>query len=80
MMKHEFESRVGFRIDPDCYERIEYVYMNCDAIEDKDHIARIYKCYDMNGIECIFRTIKGIACIEDMERAVRYLKTTRRAA
>jgi hypothetical protein len=76
MMKYEFERLVNLPIDDTCYERIEYVYTNCEAIKDKRHIARIYEKYDMNGIEKIYRTITGLGSIEDIESTVRYLKST----
>lgn len=76
MMKHEFDSLVGMTTDPACYERIEDVYMNCDAIKDKQHIANIYRKYDMNGIESIYHTIHGHATVEVMEHAVKVLKTS----
>ena len=77
MMKQEFDNLVGIRTDPDCYERIEYVYMNCDLINNKEHIARIYNKYDMNGIESIYHTITGSArSVEEMEHAAKVLRTT----
>ena len=74
MMKCEFDKLVGLKTEPTCYERVEYVYMNCDAIEDKYQIVKIYEDHDMNGIECIYHTIKGIATVKEMELAVRFLK------
>lgn len=76
MMKYEFEYLVNLPIDDTCYERIEYVYTNCEAIKDKQHIAKIYEKYDMNGIEKIYRTITGHGSIEDIESTARYLKST----
>ena len=76
MMKYEFEYLVNLPIDDTCYKRIEYVYTNCEAIKDKRHIAKIYKKYDMNGIEKIYRTITGHGSIEDIESTARYLKST----
>lgn len=75
MTKQEFDNLVGLRTDPACYERIEEVYMNCDLIKDKQHIARIYKKHDMNGIESIYHTITGSArSVEEIEHAARCLR------
>lgn len=74
MMQSEFEQRVCMRVDPECYRRIEEVYMNCQAIRDKDHIAKIYTKFDMHGIETIYKTVKGFASLAEMKNAVRYLK------
>lgn len=57
MMKHEFENLVGMTIDPACYERIEYVYMNSDKFNSKIDIAEFYKEKDMNGIEKIYQDL-----------------------
>mgnify|MGYP003571447842 CR=1 FL=1 len=76
MMKYEFEYLVKLPIDDECYKRIEYVYTNCEAVKDKCHIARIYKKYDMNGIEKIYRTITGLGSIKDIKDTARYLEST----
>ena len=57
MMKHEFENLVGMTIDTDCYERIEFVYMNSERFSNsngKQEIADFYKKHDMNGIEKLY--------------------------
>lgn len=54
MMKEEFDSLVGIVTDPDCYKRIEEVYMECDFFQTKQQIADFYKEYDMNGIERMY--------------------------
>ena len=74
MMKYEFEYLVNLPIDDTCYERIEYVYTNCEAIKDKRHIAKIYEKYDMNGIEKIYRTITGHGSIDDMKDSAKMLE------
>lgn len=75
MMKCEFDELVGIKTDPSCYERIHKVYMDCDLIKDKAHIARIYKKHDMNGIESIYHTINGWArSPEEMEHAAKCLR------
>lgn len=51
MMIHEFERLTGIAPAPECWERIEYVYMNCDEFRTKEDIAEFYKKHDMNGIE-----------------------------
>lgn len=58
MMIHEFERMTGMQIAPECWERIEYVYMNCDQFETKDQIVDYYKKHDMNGIEKLYRELK----------------------
>lgn len=58
MMIHEFEKLTGTQIAPECWERIEYVYMNCDQFKTKDQIADYYKKHDMNGIEKLYRELK----------------------
>ena len=54
MTKEEFDSLVGIVTDPDCYKRIEEVYMECDFFQTKQQIADFYKKYDMNGIERMY--------------------------
>lgn len=51
MEKREFDKLVGMDTAPECYERIEYVYMNDNEFSTKQQIADFYKKYDMNGIE-----------------------------
>lgn len=58
MMIHEFEKLTGTQIAPECWERIEYVYMNCDQFQTKEQIADYYKKHDMNGIEKLYRKLK----------------------
>ncbi len=57
MMKHEFDSMVGITTSDECYERIEYVYMNSNDFNTKQEIADFYKQHDMNGIEKIYKQI-----------------------
>ena len=60
MMKHEFEKLVGMTIDPDCYERIEFVYTNSEQFSNsngKQEIADFYKKHDMNGIEKLYKEL-----------------------
>ena len=49
--------------------------MNCDAVKNNQHLARIYTKYDMNGIESIYHTINGHATPEVMEHAAKVLRT-----
>lgn len=51
MMIHEFEQLTGIQVAPECWDRIEYVYMNCEQFKTKEQIADYYKKHDMNGIE-----------------------------
>lgn len=51
MEKREFDKLAGIDTAPECYERIEFVYMNDDQFSTKQQIADFYKKYDMNGIE-----------------------------
>lgn len=57
MMKHEFDSLVGITTNPECYERIEFVYMNSNKFNTKQEIADFYKKHDMNGIENIYKEL-----------------------
>lgn len=62
MMKHEFEKLVGMKVDSNCYEVIEFVYMHSeffDNVNGKQQIASFYKHYDMNGIERLYREAKA---------------------
>ena len=74
MMKCEFEALVKHPVSQQCYDRIEQVYTNCDAIKDKAHIARIYQIHDMLGIETIFQVITGHATTDNMISAAKYIK------
>ena len=58
MMIHEFEKLTGIQIAPECWYRIEYVYMNCDQFQTKEQIADYYKKHDMNGIEKLYKELK----------------------
>jgi hypothetical protein len=75
MMKQEFDKLVGMTTAPECYERIEYVYMNSDFFSNKQQIADFYKAHDMAGIE---RVYKGILAhkeaVEKLEGEVAALK------
>lgn len=51
MMINEFAELTGITPAPEAWERIEYVYMNCDEFQTKQDIAEFYKKHDMNGIE-----------------------------
>lgn len=55
MMKQEFDKLVGMTTDPECYKRIEHVYMNCEQFNSKQEIADYYKQHDMNGIEKLYK-------------------------
>lgn len=58
MMIHEFEKLTGIQIAPECWDRIEYVYMNCKQFQTKEQIADYYKKHDMNGIEKLYKELK----------------------
>lgn len=56
MMKHEFDALVGIDTDPECYKKIEAVYMQFDEMfPTKEAIVSFYKKHDMNGIERMYR-------------------------
>lgn len=74
MMKYEFEELVGHSVSTESYRRIDDVYEKCEVILNKKHIADIYKKYDMNGIETIYRVITGAGTPDMMEAAARYLR------
>lgn len=57
MEKKEFDKLVGITTAPECYERIEFVYMNSDIFSEKQQIADFYKAHDMAGIERIYKHI-----------------------
>lgn len=58
MMIHEFEKLTGIEPTPECWERIQYVYMNCDQFRTKEELANYYKEHDMNGIEKLYHMLK----------------------
>jgi hypothetical protein len=58
MMKHEFDELVRMTTSPECYGRIEYVYMNSDRFPDKASIAAYYREHGMDGIEAIYKDLK----------------------
>lgn len=58
MMIHEFEQLTGIQVAPECWDRIEYVYMNCEQFKTKEQIADYYKKHDMNGIEKLYKELK----------------------
>lgn len=57
MEKKEFDKLVGITTAPECYERIEFVYMNSEIFSNKQQIADFYKAHDMAGIERVYKTI-----------------------
>ena len=61
MMKKEFDELVGMITDPECYKRIEEVYMECDFFQDKQQFAEFYKKYGMSGIE---RMYTGVVLVQ----------------
>jgi cell fate (sporulation/competence/biofilm development) regulator YlbF (YheA/YmcA/DUF963 family) len=68
-MKHEFDALVGIDTDPECYKKIEAVYMQFDYMfPTKEAIASFYKKHDMNGIE---RMYKEALKIQDMEKQLK---------
>lgn len=65
MMKHEFDALVGIDTDPECYKKIEAVYMQFDEMfPTKEAIASFYEKYDMNGIERMYREALKIQQLE----------------
>lgn len=65
MMKHEFDALVGIDTDPECYKKIEAVYMQFDEMfPTKEAIASFYKKHDMNGIERMYREALKIQQLE----------------
>lgn len=61
MMKKEFDELVGIVTDPECYKRIEEVYMECDFFQNKQQVAEFYKKYGMRGIE---RMYNGVVLVQ----------------
>lgn len=75
MEKREFDKLVGMTTAPECYERIEFVYMNSDIFSEKQQIADFYKAHDMAGIERVYRDIlTRKEAIEKLERENTALK------
>lgn len=75
MMKQEFDKLVGMTTAPECYERIEYVYMNSDIFSDKQQIADFYKAHDMAGIERVYKGIRTHKeAVEKLESEITTLK------
>lgn len=54
MTYKEFCEGVGIQVDPECYRRIEDVYMAFIRFGDKQDIYDFYKKHDMNGIETLY--------------------------
>jgi hypothetical protein len=82
MMKQEFDKLVELTTSPECYERIEWVYMNCPFFSNangKAEIAEFYKKYDMNGIERLYRETLEIEKMkqenEKLKERVKSLRT-----
>ncbi len=66
MMKHEFDNLVGLTTDPECYKKIEAVYMQFDEMfPTKESVAAFYKKHDMNGFERMYREALKIQKLED---------------
>lgn len=73
MMKHEFDSLVGIDTDPECYKKIEAVYMKFDEMfPTKESIAAFYKKHDMNGIERMYREMLKIQQLEQRLKAATF--------
>lgn len=71
MMKHEFDALVGITTDPECYKKIEAVYMQFDEMfPTKEAIASFYKKHDMNGIERMYREALKIQQLEQQLKAL----------
>lgn len=57
MYRLEFEHVAGRRVTDEEYRKIELVYMNTDAINGTDQMARIYKELGMEGIDILYSLV-----------------------
>lgn len=72
MMKHEFDALVGITTDPECYKKIEAVYMQFDEMfPTKEAIVSFYKKHDMNGIERMYCEALKIQQLEQQLKELR---------
>ena len=76
MKKQQFEELVNVEVTDMEFEKIYYVWANCEAIYTKPHFARFFTAYGMAGIEVVWRTIQGYASLAEMKTAVEYLEKT----
>lgn len=79
MKKHEFEAMVNTEVSDKDFDKIYYVYANCDAMYTKEHFTRLFTTYGMEGIEAVWRTIRGYASLAEMKKAVEYIETTQKS-
>lgn len=76
MKKQQFEELVNVEVTDMEFEKIYYVWANCEAIYTKPHFARLFTTYGMAGIEVVWRTIQGYASLAEMKTAVEYIEKT----
>lgn len=58
MTMQEFENLTGVTVTVEDFEKIEYVYMKCDAFLTKQHIVDYYKAYGMESILTVYDNLK----------------------
>lgn len=90
MHRLEFERAAGQAVTDEEYRKIELVYMNTDAINGTDQMAKIFKALGMDGINIFYslvkersRMIKTVGELRselaNAKKEIRHLKTFRDA-
>lgn len=58
MMKHEFESLIGYEVTPDEYRKIEHLYTNLDHLApDKQEFVKFYRSLDHKTLELLYEDV-----------------------
>lgn len=57
MYRLEFEHAAGHTVSDEEYEKVWLVYMNTDAINGTEQMARIYRKMGMEGIDILYSLV-----------------------
>lgn len=60
MMKEEFETLIGFKVNDAVWAEVEWVYMNHDAFESKQDMADFFKKFDYCGVHGLYVGMQGV--------------------
>lgn len=57
MQRFEFEHAAGYEVWDDVWRKIEYIYMNTDAITSVEQMARIYLNLETEDLDAMYSLV-----------------------
>lgn len=57
MQKFEFERAAGYEIWDEVWRKIEFIYMNTDAITSVEQMARIYVNLELEDLDAMYSLV-----------------------